>query len=100
MKQKILYNPGDKVKIKSDLRSMYESDHNHMYYGIYRREGNIFYITLEKETIKYAGMTVTIDSLNYEGFYRIKEDNGKWLWSFEMFEKIYDDKNCFFCSLI
>lgn len=86
------------MKIRSDLRLMYESDPNRKYYGICKNgEKSNIYIVLNERKIKYFGMIVTIDFI-MDGFYRIKEDNGHWYWTDEMFEN--NEYSCYFESLI
>jgi hypothetical protein len=71
MKHKI----GDKVRVRDDLElgerySM--SNHN-------------FSDFVTSEMIMFKGKEVTILDDNFCGKYRIKEDNGKWRWTDEMF---------------
>lgn len=61
---------GDKVKIRKDLCA-------------YERYGTQTFVDSMN---KYKGEIVTIEGVNYGG-YEIKEDNGIWCWTKEMFEK-------------
>lgn len=94
----MLYKLGDKVKIRSDLISMYNSDPSRKYYGICKNgEKTNMCIVLNKQKIKYSGMIVTIDRV-MNGFYKIKEDDRNWYWTDEMFEN--NGHLCYFESLI
>lgn len=71
MKHKI----GDKVRVRDDLElDKWYSMSNHKFSDF-----------VNSEMIMFKGKEVTISDDNFCGMYRIKEDNGEWHWTDEMF---------------
>ena len=69
------YKVGDKVIVRSDLEV-------NMDYGSQ---------TFVREMSQYIGKVVTI-SETYSNRYNIKEDEGEWSWTDEMFDELVDDE--------
>lgn len=81
MESKPLYKLGDKIKIRSDL--------------------NVW----DKDMNSFAGHIVTISEIienDYYNvpYYHIKEDDGLYPWTDSMIDRLVENKNCFFDSLI
>lgn len=76
-----LYQPGDTVRIRSDL------EENKMYDSEYGEPGTF----ATPSMLRYAGRTVTIERV-YKGasdaqwFYKIEEDGNEWWWCDGMFD--------------
>lgn len=74
------YNPGDKVRIVSDLTyddevKWYMDDHENYAYVV-------------EEMASYRGKVVTIDRYDADGGYNIREDGGSFCWTDSMFTQV------------
>ena len=69
------YKVGDKVRVRDDLEIG-------KWYSMNNRTFSDF---VNSEMITFKGKEVTILANNCFGMYRIKEDNGEWHWTDEMF---------------
>jgi len=77
------YQIGDKVIIRKDLKA----DPEHMWQLI-DRIGFIIFGGMER----MAGREVTIASVG-DRWYKILEDSGSYVWTWEMFEKSYEEES-------
>lgn len=72
---------GDKVKVKEDLVRG-------------QRRGSHYYYFIAEAMCKYRGEIVTISKINVnEQYLLIEEDDNRWKWTEDMFDKIEEDKN-------
>lgn len=67
------FNVGDQVRVKEDLVT-----------GSFYNENTLFVSGMEQ----YKGKIVTIDLVDHDGTYRIKEDGGEWWYADDMLEPI------------
>lgn len=78
-KPSVTPKPGDKVRIKS----------SHWYL---RWKNSLEYIPVHKIFISemsiYCGTVMTVSSVE-EGYFKMNEDNSRWMWTMEMFEEVY-----------
>lgn len=87
----LLHKVGDKVKIRSDLKFLYEQDPWRVYYCKYKNgEKSRYNVPINFEMTKFANKIVTISELRYEGDsgYCIEEDGNNYIWTDDMFENI------------
>ncbi|MGM8331710.1 hypothetical protein [Clostridium perfringens] len=70
---------GDKVKVKEDLVRR-------------QRRGSHYYYFIAEAMCKYRGEIVTISKINVnEQYLLIEEDDNRWKWTEDMFDKIEDN---------
>ena len=69
------YKVGDKVRVRDDL----------ICYELYKMHDSETYDSVNTEMQEFKGKEVTILADNSFGKYLIKEDNGEWHWTDEMF---------------
>ena len=88
------YKVGQAVIVRSDLRNC--GTRYYMESGPKSGDANI---DVSPEMIRdYGGYIVHIARRTFGGFYKIKEDNEKWLWADEMF--VGPARGLKFCSLL
>lgn len=72
---------GDKVKVKEDLERG-------------QRRGSHYYYFIAEAMCKYKGKIVTVSKINVsEQYLLIEEDDNRWKWTEDMFDKIEEDNN-------
>ena len=72
---------GDKVKVKEDLERG-------------QRRGSRYYYFIAEAMCKYRGKIVTISKINVdEQYLLIEEDDNRWKWTEDMFDKVEEDNN-------
>ena len=72
---------GDKVKVKEDLERG-------------QRRGSHYYYFIAEAMCKYKGKIVTVSKINVsEQYLLIEEDDNRWKWTEDMFDKIENDAN-------
>ena len=76
------YKIGDKVKVRDDLEEGKR----------YLMNDRSFSDAVNSEMITFKGKEVTILANNCFGTYLIKEDNGEWHWTDEMFSDLATDR--------
>ena len=75
------YIVGDLVRVREDLQ-------NNATYKMHNSTQDNVAI---KQMVRFAGDTVTITGINF-GQYRIEQDDGRYLWTDEMFDGRYEDR--------
>lgn len=90
------YAPGDKVRIRHDLKDIFIQDPKRLYYEIDNYGVKINHgLALNESMIDLCGQIVTITGIfkitfydNVINYYRINEDEFCWKWIDEMFEDV------------
>ena len=75
------YKVGQAVRIRPDLKPLH-------YYYMNSGPGKGQGTNTVSPMLKYAGMIVRISTTSMTGVYLIREDNGKFYWTDEMFKDI------------
>ena len=83
-----LYEPGDVVKVRDDLVP-YESAHDIRDWIYYRMQECYSGVVANKKMSALRGEHVTITHV-INSSYRISEDDGRWVWTDEMFSGLAD----------
>ena len=80
------YKVGDKVRVR-------QWDDMAKEYGVNYSGDILSHGMFTSEMRKYCGKNVNISHIGKRGYYMIKEDNGNWDWSDDMFETIFKSES-------